>query len=617
MDLISRPGRCGTIDGELGLVMEKARNPGSVVRHVAPVAAIAIVYFGAARLGLSLSFATDQVTAVWPPSAIAVAAFVLRGYRAEPGVFAGAFLINAVSDEPLLTAAGIAAGNTLEAMAALFLLRLVGFDGSLDRARNVVVFTGLAALVATIVGATLGVANLALTGIVSWSNYTSVWWIWWMGDAMGVLLVAPVILAWSARPLPRRRDRRLVELAALGLGLALVSHVIFSSRSDTRLDFELQYLVFPFLIWAALRFGTRETASLALLVSAIAVWGSVHGTGPYGTGPLDSRLILLVSFMAVTGVSALLLAAVTAERRQAQERLHRAHDDLEVRIGQRTDELAQTVGELHQVNQSLTQRTAELARRNEEVEGFVYVASHDLRAPLVTLLGFAAELERSCQQLARHLQGCELSAGVASAVRPIVEDEIPTALRHIGGGTAKFQRLIDALIALSRSGQQQYRSEEVDVQALVATAVDSLRPSIETCQASVSVDALPVAIGDPAAIARVFSNVIGNAVKYLEPGRPGRIEIGGVTENGAAHYWVRDNGCGIPRAAEPRLFQLFQRFHPSLAPGLGIGLAMVKRIVERLGGEVWVDSQAGSGTAFHLTLPAAASRREPLGGDRA
>ncbi len=321
-----------------------------------------------------------------------------------------------------------------------------------------VALTGLAALVSTTVGATLGVTNLGLAGIVAWSDYASVWWVWWMGDAMGVLLIAPVILAWSTGPRPKWRGWRLAELAALGLGLALISHVVFSSRLGSPPDFELQYLVFPFLIWAALRFGPRETVSRALLVSGIAVWGSIHGTGPYGTGALDSRLILLVSFMAVTGVSALLLAAVTAERRQAQERLHRAHDELEVRIQQRTGELAQTVAELHRVNQALTYRTAELARRNEEVEGFVYVASHDLRAPLVTLQGFAAELGLSCQQLAHALRCGELPAGIASAVRPIVEDEIPTALRHIGAGTAKFQRLIDALIALSRSGQQQYRS---------------------------------------------------------------------------------------------------------------------------------------------------------------
>ena len=280
--------------------------------------------------------------------------------------------------------------------------------------------------------------------------------------------------------------------------------------------------MFPFLIWAALHFGTRETVSLALLVSAIAVWHSVHGTGPFGTGSLDSRLILLASFMAVTGVSALLLAAVTAERRQAQEGLHRAHDELEVRIEQRTGELAHTVGQLQQVNQALTQRTAELARRNEEVEGFVYVASHDLRTPLVTLQGFAAELVRSCQQLAYHLEGSGLPAGIARAVLPIVEDEIPTALRHIGAGTAKFQRLIDALIALSRSGQQQYRSEEVDVQALVATAVDSLRPSIQTSEAQVTIHPLPAAMGDSTAIARVFSNLIRQCGEVPRAGPTGQ-----------------------------------------------------------------------------------------------
>jgi signal transduction histidine kinase len=119
----------------------------------------------------------------------------------------------------------------------------------------------------------------------------------------------------------------------------------------------------------------------------------------------------------------------------------------------------------------------------------------------------------------------------------------------------------------------------------------------------VTVDALPGALGDVTAIGQVFSNLISNALKYQQPGRPGRIGIGGKYEDGVAHYWVRDNGVGIPASAEQRLFQVFQRFHPDLAPGEGMGLAIVKRIVERHGGKVWAEGEEGVGTTFNVTLP--------------
>lgn len=584
-------------------------------RYIVMMAAICVVYFAAARLGLSLAFATQQVTAVWPPSGIALVALLRFGYRAWPGVFAGAFLINATIDESLATAAGIAAGNTLEAVVGVLLLRrFVGFDGSLDRMRNIIGLIGLAALGSTTVGATVGVTNLCVAGIVPWSDYLSVWRVWWMGDAMGDLVIAPFLLAWSMRSRWPWRGWRLAELGVLVVTLALTSIFVFSGRLGAQTGFQLEYAVFPFLIWSALRFGPRETVSLVLMISAIAIWGSIHDAGPFSAGTLDVRLIALDTFLAITGVTALLLGAAMAERQHAQERLHRARAELEARVNERTAALANMNAELRQLNQALTERTTELAKKNEEVEAFVYVVSHDLRAPLLNVEGFTKELAMSCEGLAGELRGSELSPDLQAAMRPILDQEIPTALHYITASTSKFKRLIDALLALSRSGHQAYHREQVDAQALVATTLDSLRTSIESSCAEVAVSRLPAAIGDPTALGQVFSNLIDNALKYLKPGRPGLIEIGGAEQDDAVHYWVRDNGSGFPVMAKSRAFQVFQRFHPTLAPGEGIGLAIVKRIVEQHGGRVWIESSDGLGAVCHFTLPAAAASREQLDG---
>lgn len=585
---------------------ESAMTLDRCARYVGTVSAIAIVYAASARLGLSLAFATQQVSAVWPPSGIALVALFCCGIRAWPGVYAGAFLINAASDEPLITAAGIAAGNTLEAVIGLLLLRrVIDFDGSLDKVKNVLGLVGLAAVVSTMVGATVGVANLWVEGIVPWAAYTSVWWVWWMGDAMGVVVVAPALLAWSVRPRWPWSGWKLVELGVLLLAVTVTSAFLFTGQLGAQQVFHLEYAVFPFFIWAALRFGPRETASLALIVTAIAVWGSVHESGPFATGTLDTRLLVLGSFMAVTCVSSMLLAAVTAERQAAQHRVQRAHDELEEQVEKRTAALAAANDELRQVNQALIERTAELARKNEEVEAFVYVVSHDLRAPLVNLHGFSDVLAASCEQLAHHVCGGEVPAATQAAVRPILDEEIPSALRYITASTSKFKRLIDALLKLSRTGRHDNPREPVDVQLLVATTLDSMRASIEKSQAAISVAQLPSATGDSTAIGQVFSNLIDNALKYLKTGRPGCIDIGGDRRDEAVHYWVRDNGSGFPTTAHGRQFQVFQRFHPTLAPGEGIGLAIVKRIVEGHGGKVWVESHDGLGSTFHFLLPAA------------
>jgi len=286
------------------------------LRYLLTLAILAFAYVLFAKVGFALAFATKQVTAVWPPTGIAVAALLLGGYRIWPGVWLGAFISNAISDEPLLTAAGIATGNTIGPLLAAFLLRrFVGFETALARLRDVLGLVVFGAALAMCVTATNGVLNLALAGIVPWSSSVSVWWVWWAGDAMGVLLVAPVILTWAADPRVRWHKTKLLELTILVAALVAVGWFSFTG------SLPIAYTVFPIIIWSALRFGQRETASAIIAIAAIAIWGTVHDQGPFASGSLDQRLILLVTFMAVLGMTGLLLGAVSAQRRRAEERL--------------------------------------------------------------------------------------------------------------------------------------------------------------------------------------------------------------------------------------------------------------------------------------------------------
>ena len=292
--------------------------------------------------------------------------------------------------------------------------------------------------------------------------------------------------------------------------------------------------------------------------------------------------------------------------------------ELDVTIHQTAERLAAVAAAERRYKTELESRAAELAQTNQdliyktrEVETFVYSVSHDLRSPLVNLQGFSRELERSCADLRHALDQTALSTELRRRLDSIDRDMIES-VRYIQTAVLRSGNIIDALLRLSRAGRVEYRWQQVDVTLVVRRVVDAMRGSLEQKRALVTAGELPACWGDPTALEQVFGNLLSNAVNYLDPARPGRIEIGGESGPGSAvTYWVRDNGLGIPVSYRDKLFVAFQRLHGDVAPGEGIGLALVRRVVERHGGKIRVDSQEEVGTNFILTLPGAGGGRIP------
>jgi PAS domain S-box-containing protein len=295
------------------------------------VLALAAVYFGAAKLGLSMAFLAEQVTLVWPPTGIALAAVLVFGPRCWPGIALGAFLANATANEPIPVACGIAAGNTLEALLGAWLLRrLVEFRPSLERLRDALGLVVLAGAVSTTVSATIGVLSLCVGGVQAWSDFAPLWAVWWLGDAMGNLVMAPVLLTWAAWPWKRLQARELVEGVILFVGLAAVSVVVFTQgRAPGGTSYPLEYTIFPFVIWAALRQGQAAAATVVLIALGIAIAGTVNGVGPFARARLNESLIPLQLYMAVVAVTSLLLGAAVSERMRAEESLRGSHGILQ------------------------------------------------------------------------------------------------------------------------------------------------------------------------------------------------------------------------------------------------------------------------------------------------
>ncbi len=277
--------------------------------------AIAVLYVAAAKLGLSMAFVAEQVTVVWPPVGIALAALLLLGARMAPAIFVGALVANALTSAPLAVAVGIATGNTLEALGAFWILRRGGVDSGLTRLRDVLLLITGAALASTTVSATIGVTSLCLGGVQPWTAFGRLWWVWWLGDSVGDLVVAPLLLAWLAAPPPRWQRERAIEAAGLLTAIVAVTITVFvGPLGFWREGYPLHYVTFPFVIAAALRFGQRGASATTLTVSSLAIWSTVNGFGPFAAGSVAERLVMVQLYMAVVAVTALLLAAAISER---------------------------------------------------------------------------------------------------------------------------------------------------------------------------------------------------------------------------------------------------------------------------------------------------------------
>lgn len=278
-------------------------------------------------------------------------------------------------------------------------------------------------------------------------------------------------------------------------------------------------------------------------------------------------------------------------------------------------DLARRADQLARINEHLRQQT-------QDNEMFVHSVSHDLRGPLVNLQGFSEELRHACDDLRAQIRDAALTPEHRAAIERIIDEDIGEALHYLQSAVLRAAHIIDALLRLARVGRVEYQRRAVDVGDVVSRVLDAMHSTIHSRDAHVQVHALPLVWGDPTALEQVFANLIGNALNYLDPAREARIEIGTRPAPPGVQSWqivyVRDNGLGIPEVALPRLFQAFQRMHGDIAPGEGIGLALVRRVVERHGGRIWVESTEGEGATFFLSLPDAEAMapRDPGGAPR-
>jgi len=516
-------------------------------RFTLDLAVVVVAYVATARIGLSFDALAGIATTVWPPTGIALAALVLRGTRLWPAIALAAFTVNLTTGIPIWAAAIIAAGNTLEALVGASVLQRLGFDARLARLRDVLLLTGVAALGSTLISATFGAAAAALGHLQRSDSYPVFWTVWWVGDAMGDLLIAPLICVWAAPLRFSRRPLRWVEAALLAAALGGVGLVVFERLSTTR-AIELirgTYALVPLLVWAALRFEQRGTTAALLLVSVIAVTATSLPGSYFAARTPHERLLMTDCYLAVTAISMLTLVAALAERRAA--------------IGVRDE--------------------------------FISIASHELKTPLTALKLRLTAAFRS-QQLPTPRDAA-------------AEEKLARALTAAGTTADRLVSLVDDLLDASRltAGRLGLHLEAVSLLDLVRDVVSRLREHAAEMGSPIEVAIPEPIVGrwDRSRIEQVVTNLLSNAIKY-GAGKP--IRLSALVENGWMRLDVKDAGVGIPRGDQSRIFQAFERVTTaSRVGGLGLGLYIGRQIAVAHGGTLSVESRPGAGSTFTLELP--------------
>jgi signal transduction histidine kinase len=502
---------------------------------------LAVAYFAAAKASLAFAIPPGYATAVWPPSGIALAAVLLFGWRVWPGVWLGAAAVNATVEVNWIAAAIFATGNTLEALAGGALVRRVlGVPYRFVRGEDVVRFVLIAAL-ASMIAASVAMFPLSWgRGLDSTQIFWN-WWTWWQGDASGILIVTPLILGWCTRGEVTWTVPKRVEAAALLLLLLLTARAAFGAPHGS---LTLKFLILPFIVWAAFRFGQREVSTVVAAACAAAVWYTLENSARLAPGGTNEALLVLLAFNSVAVLLGLAISALLGER------ANRAKSD------------------------------------------FLATMSHELRTPLNSLLILAGMLRGNPDGnlTPKQVQYLETIHGAGTDLLALI-NEILDLARIESGAPLPLEMGAVRIADVQGYLEQNFRQLAQEKGLSFGIALEGAPAEIRT---------------DGRRLRQILRNLLANAFKFTRKGGVS-LRIGPVRERpGMLAFSVTDTGIGIPGDKHEIVFHAFQQADALTSAeygGTGLGLSISRELARMLGGDIGLASEPGGGSCFTLYLP--------------
>jgi len=523
---------------------------------------LAVIYFAVGKFGLMLASLHASASPVWPCAGIALAAILLFGYRVWPAIFVGAFLVNVTTAGNVPTSFAIAAGNTLEALAGAWLVnQFAGGKEFCDRPQGVFKFAVVAGI-SSIISPAFGVTSLALAGFANWTNYGAIWLTWWLGDATGDLVFTPLVLLWTGTSKRHWNKKEAAEVGMLLLLLVLLSSIVFGGWLEiSSRNYPIAFICGPVVIWMAFRFTQRETATGIFILSAIAVWGTLRGFGPFVGETENQSLLALQSWTAVLAITAMALSAGMAERRRIEEELQ--------------------------------QQKSVVETANRTKDHFMAMLSHELRTPLTPVISALESLE----------------------TEPTQSEDTRSALTMIRRNIELETQLIDDLLDFTRIARDkmQLRFVPVDAHLAVSNVVEICRAEAESKKLDVHLNLRANAhhvAADAAKFQQIVWNLLKNAVKFTPDG--GEIAISSFNPSpDVLTITVRDTGIGMEPDVMQRIFDPFEQGNRSFERrfgGLGLGLAISKSLAQAHSGTLAAQSGGcDRGSTFIFSMPTLSS----------
>jgi signal transduction histidine kinase len=523
------------------------------------ISIVTLIYFVVGKFGLMLASLHASASPVWPSTGIALAAILVLGFRVWPGIFIGAFLVNVTTAGDVATSLAIATGNTLEAMAGAWLvIRFVRGKNFCDRPQDVFKFA-LVAATSTIISPLFGVTSLAFAGFADWTHYGAIWLTWWLGDVTGDLVFAPLVLLWSVSSQRAWSKKEATEVGVLFLLLVLLSSVVFGGWLEiSSRNYPITFICGPIVIWTAFRFSPRETATGIFILSVIAVWGTLHGFGPFVRETENQSLIALQLWIAVLVITAMALSAGMAERRRVEEELQQQKSIVET--------------------------------ANRTKDHFLAMLSHELRTPLTPVISALESLETEPTQT-------EATKASMAMIRRNIELET---------------QLIDDLLDFTRitKDKMQLRFVPIDAHQAVSNVVEICRAEATTKRLDVHLNLRAKSChvtADAAKFQQIVWNLLKNAIKFTPEGGDITISSDNPSES-VFTFSVRDTGIGMEPEVMQRIFDPFEQGNRSFEHrfgGLGLGLAISKSLAQAHGGTLTAQSDGSNrGSTFTLTMQA-------------